>query len=107
MILRLGRIRLNRGPKVHFTRPAADPLFISAATLYRERVIGIVLSGGDGDAAIGLRTVKEQGGLAFVQRPEEAAIPSMPRSAIAAGYPDAVLSAREIAQRVGVLCSRP
>jgi chemotaxis response regulator CheB len=39
MLLELGRVRLNRGPKVHHTRPAADPLFISAAEIYGERVI--------------------------------------------------------------------
>jgi two-component system chemotaxis response regulator CheB len=41
MLLELGRIRLNRGPKVHYTRPAADPLFLSAAEVYGERVIGL------------------------------------------------------------------
>src|ERR1700712_4289998 len=39
------RIRLDQGPTVNSTRPAADPLFISAAETYRERVVGIVLSG--------------------------------------------------------------
>jgi hypothetical protein len=40
---------LNQGPKVHHTRHAADPLFVSAAKTHGQRVIGIVLSGGDGD----------------------------------------------------------
>jgi len=105
MTLELGLIRLNRGPKAHFTRPAADPLFISAAKVYSKRVIGIVLSGGDGDGAAGLRAVTEHGGLALVQHPASAWADGMPRSAIAAGHPE-VLTVAEIAKRVSVLCSR-
>ncbi|MEK4034935.1 chemotaxis protein CheB [Methylocystis sp. IM3] len=97
MILEAGRIRLNQGPKIHFTRPAADPLFISAAQVYGEDVIGIVLSGGDKDGAAGLRTIKEHGGKAVVQEPKEAVNPSMPETAIARDHPDACLSAEEIA----------
>ncbi len=97
MTLEAGRIRLNQGPKVHFTRPAADPLFISAARIYGNRVIGIVLSGGNGDGAEGLRSIKEHGGKAVVQEPKEAVDPSMPESAIARDHPDACLSVEKIA----------
>jgi two-component system chemotaxis response regulator CheB len=98
MALEAGLIRLNRGPKVHHTRPAADPLFISAAEAYRDRVIGIVLSGGDGDGAEGLRAIKKCGGRAIIQKPEEAADPSMPETAIARDHPDACLTVKEIAE---------
>ncbi len=78
LTLELGRIRLDKGPKVKHARPAADPLFISAAEAYQERVIGIVLSGGDADGAAGLRAIKQHGGMAFVQNPEEAEKPPCP-----------------------------
>ena len=42
----IGFIRLDQGPKKHHTRPAADPLFRSAAGIYGSRVIGIILTGG-------------------------------------------------------------
>jgi two-component system, chemotaxis family, protein-glutamate methylesterase/glutaminase len=105
MLIERDRIRLDRGPKVHYTRPAADPLFVSAATAYGEHVIGVVLSGADSDGAAGLRAIKARGGVALVQRPEEATIPSMPFAAIAADHPDDSLSADEIAQRVRTFCS--
>jgi two-component system chemotaxis response regulator CheB len=105
MILDSDRIRLSQGPKVNFTRPAADPLFISAAESHRRSVMGIVLSGGDGDGAAGLRIIKEHGGTALVQDPKEAETPSMPLSALVADHPDACLSVAEIAQRVRVFCS--
>ena len=93
-------IRLNMGPKVHGTRPSADPLFLSAAETFGERVIGIVLSGGDGDGADGLRVIKKRGGTALVQHVEEARSPSMPYAAMMADHPDACLPATEIAQWV-------
>ena len=105
MLIERDRIRLDGGPKVRHTRPAADPLFVSAAAAYGKRVVGVVLSGGDGDGAVGLQAIKAHGGMALVQRPEEATIPSMPLAAIAADHPDHSLLAREIAQRVRAICS--
>jgi two-component system chemotaxis response regulator CheB len=104
MVLEANRIRLNRDAKVHYTRPAADPLFASAAEVYGERVVGVVLSGGDGDGAAGLRRIKKRGGMALVQRPDDAAEPSMPRTAIEIDHPDACLPVEEIAQRVAGFC---
>lgn len=98
MVLERGRIRLNREPKIHHTRPAADPLFTSAARVYGARVIGIVLSGGDGDGAEGLRDIKQHGGRLIVQKPEEAFNPSMPATAIARDHPDGCLSIQDIAK---------
>jgi two-component system chemotaxis response regulator CheB len=57
MVLEFASIRLSHGPKVHYTRPAADPLFISAAEAHGQRVMGIVLSGGSSDGAAGLRAI--------------------------------------------------
>ncbi|WP_419830993.1 chemotaxis protein CheB [Methylobacterium sp.] len=105
MYLDRGVIRLDHGEKVHFTRPAADPLFISAAETYGDRVVGVVLSGYDGDGAEGLRVIKERGGVALVQEPEEAAQPSMPWAAIRADHPDACLPVGEIAAQLSALCS--
>ena len=99
------RIRLSRGAKVHYTRPAADPLFVSAAETYRESVIGIGTSGGNQDGAAGLRAIKAHGGTSLVQLPNEAENPSMPRAAIAADHPDASLTIQEIAQRVAGFCA--
>jgi two-component system, chemotaxis family, protein-glutamate methylesterase/glutaminase len=100
------RMRLSQGPKVHYTRPAADPLFISAAEVHGQHVLGIVLSGGDGDGAAGLREITSHGGTALVQDPDEAVAPSMPYSAIKADHPEACLPVDQIAERVRAFCSR-
>jgi two-component system chemotaxis response regulator CheB len=105
MVLEVGRIRLNRGPKVHHTRPSADPLFMSAAQAYGEAVLGIVRSGGDSDGAAGLWAIKRHGGVALVQDPAGAANPSMPYAAISADHPDGCLSVQEITRRVAAICT--
>jgi two-component system chemotaxis response regulator CheB len=72
--------------------------------MHGQRVMGIVLSGGDGDGAAGLRAIAEHGGTALVQNPDEAEAPSMPRAAIMADHPDACLPIKEIARRVRAFC---
>src|SRR5580692_5468641 len=62
----IGFIRLDQGPKEHHTRPAADPLFRSAASIYGSRVIGIILTGGGSDGTRGLIAVEQAGGLALM-----------------------------------------
>jgi two-component system chemotaxis response regulator CheB len=98
-----GRIQLSSSPKVHYTRPAADPLFVSAAKHFGKRVVGIVLSGGNSDGAVGIKAIQDHGGTAFVQLPTEAKFSSMPLAAIAAARPD-ILPTTEIARRVGLIC---
>src|ERR1700749_3521124 len=58
----------------------------------------IILTGAGSDGAVGVRAVKESGGIILVQDPSEAEFPSMPRSAIATGIADFVLPVREIAE---------
>jgi two-component system chemotaxis response regulator CheB len=71
-------IELSHGPKEHFTRPAIDPLFVSAALSFRMRVVGLLLTGGGADGVRGLVSVKKHRGLSVVQDPGEATNPSMP-----------------------------
>src|SRR6516165_6331535 len=60
----------------------------------------VILTGAGSDGAIGVRAVKEAGGIILVQDPNEAEYQSMPRSAIATGSPDFILPVREIAARL-------
>ena len=89
-------IVVDRGAKEHFTRPAVDPLFVSAATAYGSRVAGLVFSGGGADGATGLIAIKQAGGLSLVQDPEEAKHPSMPATGIVRDNVDAVLASAAI-----------
>ncbi|KVZ94038.1 CheR family methyltransferase [Burkholderia ubonensis] len=81
-------------------RAAIDLFFRTLAETHRERAIGIVLSGAGSDGSVGLSRVKEMGGITFAQDPAEAEYDSMPRSAIATGMVDFVLTAAEMPQRL-------
>jgi two-component system chemotaxis response regulator CheB len=107
LLLGSGYVRLDHGPKENHTRPAADPLFRSAATHYGERVIGVVLTGGDSDGTKGLTAIKRAGGIGIVQEPDEAHNPQMPRSALLHDHPDYRLPLAEIPPLLRDLASRP
>ena len=95
--------RLTRGPKLHWLRPAVDPLFTSAAVHCGRRVIGILLSGGGWDGVGGLLAIKSGGGLSIAQDPAEARYDSMPMHAILGDHVDSVLRAGEIAAAIPAL----
>jgi two-component system, chemotaxis family, protein-glutamate methylesterase/glutaminase len=76
---------------VHHTPSAADPLFLSAASVYRDRVVGVVLSGGDVDGAAGASAIGAAGGVVLAQNQATSKSFSMPAATIATGHVDAVL----------------
>ena len=82
-------------------RAPIDQFFRSLAQ-YGEG-FAIILSGAGSDGALGVRAVKETGGIILVQDPNEAEFASMPRAAIAAGHADFVLPARELAAQFAEL----
>ena len=88
MLLERNAIRLTRGPKENHARPAIDPLFRSAGAYWRERAIGVVLTGSLDDGAAGLAAIKACGGRALVQDPSTAQDRSMPDSALASARVD-------------------
>ena len=83
-----------------------DILFSSLAQAQKERVIGIILSGSASDGTLGMKAIKLEGGLNFVQD-DTAKFTSMPHSAIAAGVVDFILTPKEIALELGRLSKHP
>jgi two-component system, chemotaxis family, protein-glutamate methylesterase/glutaminase len=87
-----------------YSRPSIDVLFESAADLYRERLIAVVLTGANEDGAHGVTQVKRLGGHVIVQNPVEAERPEMPRAALRAVEPDQILSLAAIPGALMSLC---
>lgn len=107
LLLEPGIIRLTRGPKENRFRPAVDPLFRSAAQTYGPGVVGIILTGGMDDGTAGLWAIKQLGGTAIVQDPDEALAPSMPLNAIKHVDVDHILTLAEIPPLLVRLTSEP
>ena len=87
----------SRPPGKHVV---VDMFFRTLADAHGPHSAAIVLSGADGDGAIGVKRVKERGGLTLAQDPEEAEHDSMPRSAIATNMVDWILPVAEMPARL-------
>jgi two-component system chemotaxis response regulator CheB len=73
---------LSCDERVLYSRPAIDVLFESAAVAYKDQLVGVILTGANGDGAAGIATIKKYGGLTIAQDPREAQFPVMPRASI-------------------------
>lgn len=91
------QISLSADDPVHHSRPSIDVLFESAAEIYGERLLGIILSGANEDGASGLAAIHDAGGVTVVQSPQTARAPHMVLSALKLRPADWVLPLDEIA----------
>ncbi len=98
-----GTVALSVDARVGFSRPSIDVLFESAAYRFRNRLLGVLLSGANDDGAAGLACIRAAGGTAWVQQPDSAQAPTMPRAAIARGAVDVILSPLAMASRLASL----
>lgn len=83
-------IRLDQGEPVNFCRPAADPLFESAAAAFGSRLLAVVLTGMGQDGKAGAGKIVETGGRVAVQDEASSVVWGMPGSVAQAGYAEAV-----------------
>src|ERR1700735_1116331 len=91
-----GVLHLSQPQARHGARLPFDFLLHSLAEAYGARAVCIILSGTGADGSLGLKAVKEKGGLVIVQDPAEAGYDGMPRSAIKTGLVDFVLPVAKI-----------
>ena len=91
-----GTLSLSQSELVHFVRPSADLLFESVAASYRDRAIGVVLSGSGSDGAMGVGAIKKMRGTVIVQDEKTAEFFGMPGAAIQTGGVDFILRLDEI-----------
>ncbi len=96
MIERDKTFSLTIDERVSFARPSIDVLFESAAEVYKNKLIGVILTGSNNDGTNGLKRIKGCGGLTIVQDPKTAESAYMPASAIATLKPDYILPLKDI-----------
>lgn len=97
MYIELGNyFALSTEESVNHSRPSIDLSFASAAYAYKEKLIGIILSGANKDGALGLKSIKEAGGLVIVQDPEECQVKTMTTASLKATKVDYVYNTDQI-----------
>lgn len=101
-----GTLLLSHTPKMNFVRPAADKLFMSVATTYKSRAIGVVLTGKGSDGSLGVLSIKKHGGIAIAQDESTSEFFNMPGAAIATGKVDLVLPLDAISSTLVDLVTR-
>jgi len=93
-------LSLTVEPKVNYARPSIDVLFETAANVYGNGLIGVILTGANSDGSKGLKRIKELGGITIVQDPKTAESNSMPMAAIAITKVNYILELREISTKL-------
>jgi two-component system chemotaxis response regulator CheB len=85
-------VSLSYDEPVNWSRPSIDVLFASAADVFGDRLMGVLLTGGNQDGAAGLVAVRQAGGVTVVEDPSTASCPTMPSEALRLGAPDRILN---------------
>jgi two-component system chemotaxis response regulator CheB len=107
LLVRGDSVELSKGPKENGVRPAADPMFRSLAAAWGPRAVAVVLSGALDDGSAGAAAVSARGGVVVVQDPDDAVVPGMPSSTIAAAAPDHIAPVGDIAAILADLAAAP
>lgn len=89
---------LSTEEMVNNSRPAIDITLASCAFVYKEKLIGILLSGANRDGALGMKQIKDRGGVTIVQEPSECMIDTMPKAALSVTQIDHVLRIDQIVE---------
>jgi two-component system chemotaxis response regulator CheB len=87
---------LSTEEMVNNSRPAIDITLSTCAYVYKDKLIGILLSGANRDGAMGMKQIKDRGGITIVQDPAECMIETMPKAAMAVTQIDQVMKVDQI-----------
>lgn len=106
VVVEPGIIKLNNEPTIWGVRPAVDKLFVSASTVYTNRIISVVLTGMGKDGAEGTIVVKMNKGITISQNEKTSTIYGMPKVAYETGCVDYVLPIDDISAKLKSLVNR-
>ncbi|GAX42480.1 signal transduction histidine hinase [Tolypothrix sp. NIES-4075] len=107
MVISQGVLKLMPREKIRGLAMTVDTFFLSLAEDQGNKAIAIVLSGGDGDGALGAKAIKAAGGITFAQCRDTAQVSSMPNTAAATGHVDFILPPQAIAQELVKISQHP
>ena len=81
---------------VNYSQPSIDILFETAAEVYKNKLLGIILTGANSDGAKGIKSIRKRGGITIAQQPDTADYPVMPKAAIKTGSIQHVMTLDQI-----------
>ena len=93
-------IIIYKGTPVNFCMPSIDVLFFSAARIYKERAMGIILTGMGSDGVEGLGAIKNSGGNTVTESEETSILYAMPKFAAEKGFADLILPNHDIHNKI-------
>jgi len=96
-------ISLDYSEKINYSRPSIDVTFQSAAEVFREKLVCILLSGSNADGVEGLKSVNNYGGSVVIQNPNSAIMPYMPQQAVINVKPHVILDSHDMADYINKL----
>lgn len=96
MTIESNKISLNNQNKIYGVRPAADYLFKSSIKQYRDKLLGIILTGMGRDGSEGMVSIKKNGGYNIAQSEESCVVYGMPRNAVEKGAVDEIMDLEDI-----------
>jgi two-component system chemotaxis response regulator CheB len=98
-----GCVALSVDEPVLYSRPAIDVLFESAAAVFSDRLLAILLTGASSDGSAGMAAVRRAGGIGWIQDPGDATVPTLPAAALAHAGADAVLTLKQMCGRLAAI----
>ena len=104
LLIEKGEFSLSVDAAVAYSRPSIDVMFESAADAYRDRCVGVLLTGSNADGAKGVELIKKRGGFVVAQDPATAEAKEMPQAAIDTGRVDRILPLDRIGPFLVELC---
>ncbi|AGH94528.1 chemotaxis-specific protein-glutamate methyltransferase CheB [Pseudobdellovibrio exovorus] len=87
---------LDQGPQIHSVRPAVDPLFVSAASVFKDKCLAFVLTGMGEDGKDGAVAVKKSSGAVVIQNESTCVVYGMPKAVFSSGAYDKIATPQEI-----------
>jgi len=96
----VGFISLNKEPPVYGLRPTVDAMMLSAAEVYGDKTIGVILTGMGSDGTRGMKAIKENKGKTIAQNEDTCVVYGMPKAAVEEGVVDKVVPLDKIAEEI-------
>jgi len=93
-----GMISLTTDERVNYSRPSIDVLFETASDVYQDQLVGVILTGANGDGTAGMNSIKQSGGITVIQDPQTAEVRTMPESVLRQVQIDQVLPLEKISE---------